>query len=358
MKPLTAAVVGLRGLGLGHARGVAAAAEFELVAGCDLEERRRQRMLENFPGTRVYSEFGRMLKEVKPEMVVIATNTVTHAALTVEAAEAGARGVFLEKPMSVSLGEARREIGACQARGVALVVNHQRRTTPPYLKMRKLVEEGAVGKVELIRGSCAGDFLSDGTHTVDSLRFLAGDIPVKWVLGQVCRDRPDPHAPRGSGFDASGGWRYGHPIETGAMAVFEFENGVRGEITTGSMWRKGWRYQDIEVIGDKGRLWRAGDAADPPLRIQDDRGGGWRPVEVEPDAEQGEVRSSSPLRNYRRFARMILERGDHPLSGESGLRDQEIVMAVYESARLRARIELPLTEERFPLAVMIEDGQL
>ena len=61
---------------------------------------------------------------------------------------------------------------------------------------------------------------------------------------------------------------------------------------------------------------------------------------------------------FRQFAQMILTGAGHPLSGESALKDQELVMAIYESARLRERLMLPLAEERFPLELMIESGQL
>jgi predicted dehydrogenase len=62
--------------------------------------------------------------------------------------------------------------------------------------------------------------------------------------------------------------------------------------------------------------------------------------------------------NYEQFARMILEGADHPLSGASALKDLELVMAIYEAARLRDKIELPLQQEQFPLQVMIDEGQL
>src|SRR6185503_594964 len=148
--------------------------------------------------------------------------------------------------MAVSLGDARAMVAACRARGCALVVNHQRRTQGPYLAMRRLMEVGAIGTVELIRASCPGDLLSDGTHAIDSIRHLAGDAPVRWVFGQDCRDRPDPAEPGGAGYDVSGGWRYGHPIETGAFAVLGFASGLRAELFTGSLHLKGRQYQDFE----------------------------------------------------------------------------------------------------------------
>ena len=83
------------------------------------------------------------------------------------------------------------------------------------------------------------------------------------------------------------------------------------------------------------------------------QGGGWQPVPIEGGDGRDVIAHS-----FRQFVRMMDEGADHPLSGESGLKDLEIVMAMYESARLRARIELPLQQPRFPLEIMIENGEM
>jgi hypothetical protein len=44
---------------------------------------------------------------------------------------------------------------------------------------------------------------------------------------------------------------------------------------------------------------------------------------------------------------------EHPLSAEKALKGFEVVMAVYESARLHKRIRLPLEQEKFPLELMM-----
>ena len=46
----------------------------------------------------------------------------------------------------------------------------------------------------------------------------------------------------------------------------------------------------------------------------------------------------------------------HPLAGEVALRGFEVVMAIYESARTRCMIRMPLQQDQFPLAVMIEES--
>ena len=118
-------------------------------------------------------------------------------------------------------------------------------------------------------------------------------------------------------------------------------------------------YQDYEVFGTEGRVWRTGDRSRPNVFIQDRGGGTWRagmddwmykPVQAE-QGTGGEWRPVEPgplfgdsavAEGYRRFARMILEGAEHPMSGEMALRGFDVVMAVYESARLGRKVRLPL----------------
>ena len=355
--PLRTAIVGLRGMGLGHARTVLELPEYQLVAGCDLKEELSSQFKKEFPGTRAYADYSKMLAQERPEVVVIVTNSVTHAALTIQAAESGVRGVYCEKPMATCLADGRSMVETCQRHGVALAVNHQRRLAPVFQTLRRLMNEGAIGDIDLIRASCAGDVLSDGTHLIDTVRHLAGDAEVKWVFGQVHRTPPNPDEPRGMGYDASGGWRYGHPIETGAMAVLEFTTGLRAEIFTGSLQPKGLQYQDYQIFGKKGRFHRPSDGADPNLLIQTIDHEGWRPVEF----DKGESKPGSEkamLTSYQLFAKMVWDGAPHPLSGISGLKDLEVVMAIYESSRLRDKVILPLQQPRYPLEILIEKGDM
>jgi predicted dehydrogenase len=300
-----------------------------------------------FPGAKAYTNYEEMLAVEQPDVVTVATPTDSHARLTIAAAEAGVRGICCEKPMATNLGDGRAMVRACAEHGAQLIVSHQRRMGPDLLTMRRLIDDGAIGEVYLLRGGCQGDLLSDGTHLIDSLRWLAGDQPVRWLLGQIYRDPPDPEEERGIGFHRSGGYRYGHMVENGAMAVLEFESGLRAEMFTGGLHMPGRPYQDYEALGNKGRLWRYGDRARPPLRIQDDRAGGYREIMNDPDAP-----ASSRANMYATFAQTILECAPHPLSGESALADLEVIMAIHESARTHSRIEFPLEQEAYPLLLM------
>ncbi len=346
---LKGAVVGCR-MGGGHARAMESVSEYDLVALCDLNAETAGAVCEKLGRkVNVYTDYAEMLAKEKPDVVAVATPNSSHEALTIQAARAGVKGVCAEKPMAMDLGQARAMVAACREHGTALFVNHQRRLNSDLVTMRRLMEEGAIGEVQLIRATNAGDVLSDGTHAVDSVRHLAGDRPIKWLLGQVYRLPPNPDEDKAVGYHVSGGYRYGHPVEDGAMATWEFDNGVRGELLTGAVRFPGRPYQDYEVLGTEGRLWRPGDKGE--IFIQDGRAKGWQPVALDP------VEPANPIaRAYQLFAETIRTGAVHPLSGDSALQDQEVVMAVYESARLRARIDMPPAQDRFPLQVMVDEG--
>jgi UDP-N-acetyl-2-amino-2-deoxyglucuronate dehydrogenase len=356
--PLRAAVVGCGGMARWHMRALADLDEYEFIAVCDLDPSAADQAARELDVPATHTDYSRLLADERPEVVVIVTPCSLHAEMTIQASEAGARGVYCEKPLATCLADGEAMVAACRERGTALAVNHQRRLSSPILRMRALIADGAIGDAHLFRGGCAGDLLSDGTHLVDTIRFLAGDAEVRWVFGQVHREPCDDPPRKPGGVQLRfGGFRYGHPVETGAFAVWEFDTGARAEILCGDLRLADRAYGDYEVWGTKGRLWRAGDVADPALLIQDESGG-WRPVEAIEPSEPHAISSAAARESYRLFAATIDAGADHPLSGDSALKDLEIIMAIFESARLRSKIALPLDQPRFPLEIMIDSGDL
>jgi predicted dehydrogenase len=192
--------------------------------------------------------------------------------------------------------------------------------------------------------------LSDGTHLIDSALFLAGDPEWAWVFAAYHRDDSGGNADSGGGYHASGGWRFGHPIETGMMTVVHLENGPRIELLTGDLRLPGRPYHDIEVIGSEGSLWRSGDQAEPNV-FRRNGAGAWAPVTSIPTAHRQTIPES-----YRRLVRLLRDDrpdSEHPLGTPYAMRGFELLMGAYESGRTGTVIRRPVTQGRYPLAVAL-----
>jgi predicted dehydrogenase len=265
--------------------------------------------------------------------------------------------------MAVSMIEARLMVNICERFGTKLMIGHQRRLTPVYRTIKKLMDDGAIGDITMIRGACAGDFIGDGTHTVDSIRYLLGDPEPNWLLSSMFRLPIGTPEWGGRGFT---GRRFGHSIESGASVIIDFPGERRAEILTGYVRTPGRAYQDIEVFGTKGRIWRAGDSADPELLIQDEHSVSFREAPVaRPEADESLLDGGGHGANIAErtavceaLANMIRTGGRHELDGYNALKTHEIVMAAYESSRTHTRVEFPLKQDRFPLDMMLENGDL
>lgn len=134
-----------------------------------------------------------LLSDPDVEAVILATPHSTHADLAVEAAAAG-KHVFVDKPFTLTVADARRAINAADAAGVVLQVGHNRRRQPANRRLKDMVDDGALGMIHYAeanlsypkglnprggwRGtpaeSPAGGMTGLGVHMIDNLIYLLG----------------------------------------------------------------------------------------------------------------------------------------------------------------------------------------
>ena len=82
-----------------------------LVAGAAPSEASRARFQQRYGAVRTYADYNQMLDQEDLDIVGVATHAPLHADATVAAANAGAKGVLVSKPMAISLAECDRMIG-------------------------------------------------------------------------------------------------------------------------------------------------------------------------------------------------------------------------------------------------------
>lgn len=99
-----------------------------------------------------FNDLNRFLSVNEIDMVVIGCPNDLHCGVTEQAAAAG-KHVVCEKPLATTLDEADRMIAACRKAGVLLMYAEELCFTPKYVRLKRLVDEGAIGRPYLIKQS-------------------------------------------------------------------------------------------------------------------------------------------------------------------------------------------------------------
>lgn len=141
-------VVGLGQRGREWAREVAAGGGFELAAGVepDAETRRRAAAETGLGGRLLYADLEEALERVACDAVVVATPADRHVG-PCAAALARGRALLVEKPFTTTLRDACRLVRLAEEGGVPLVVAQNYRYMRSFRTVRRLVQEGALGRV-------------------------------------------------------------------------------------------------------------------------------------------------------------------------------------------------------------------
>ena len=130
-----------------------------------------------------FADYHRMLAEVRPDFVSICPrHPDQHLAMCEAAIAHGASGIYMEKPFCRTPSEGDEIIRLAQNKGVAVSVAHRNRYHPVVHFIKKLMEQGAMGKILEIRGRGKGDHRGGGedlwvlgTHVLNLIHFLAGN---------------------------------------------------------------------------------------------------------------------------------------------------------------------------------------
>ncbi len=156
------AIVGCGFMGRMHANVYRLLSDVELVALVDRKEEKRTRYSADFvkPAYATIHE----LFEHHPDLtaVDVCLPTYEHKDAVMAIAAAG-KHVFCEKPMALSVGDADAMISTCETHGVRLMIGHCIRFWPEYVLLKKLVDEGSLGKLLSINLTRYGEFPSWST---------------------------------------------------------------------------------------------------------------------------------------------------------------------------------------------------
>jgi predicted dehydrogenase len=273
-----------------------------------------------------YDTMANMADNPEIDVVYIVTPNALHAEQTTIAAKAG-KHVFCEKPMEVSVEKCQQMIDVCKAAKRKLAVAYRCQFDPNHLeciRMARAKEFGAIRIVEagfgfpigdpgqwrLKRALSGGGALMDvGIYALQATRYLTGEEPVAVSAFETKTD-----AVKFAEVDESITWQARVPSGALANCSTSYEAATINRFRVHA--ERGW-FGLEPAFGYSGNRGLRSDGKEIALPT--------------PDLFAAEMDD---------FARCILEDRQSRISGEEGLRDVKIMMAIYESARTGRTVQL------------------
>ena len=311
-----------------------------------------------------FEDYRAMVKDVKPDIVAVCPrHPDQHRNMVVASIEAGAKGVYVEKPICRTPGEADQVIAAAEKHGAKVAIAHRNRYHSTLQAIDKLIADGDMGKVLEIRGRGKGDRRGGGedlwvlgSHTLNLISYFGGNpLTCSAVMKQDGR--------RVTKADVKDGNEALGPLAGNEVhARYEMERGIVAyfdSIANDDTRNHGF---GLQIIGSKGIVsikcdrhplahFVPGNPFEPTREPRP-----WIPIssagvgKPEPRDDLTEMISHHGAPAHDLIASMSSDR--QPLcSAYEGATILEMICGVFESHRQGSRaVELPLKERGNPLA--------
>jgi predicted dehydrogenase len=273
---------------------------------------------------KAYGSYEDLLADPQIEAIYNPLPNQLHVPWSIRAAEAG-KHVLCEKPLSITVAEARTLLAVQQRTGVTIGEAFMVRTHPQWLRTRELIASGRIGELRSVQGffsyfntdpknirnipECGGGALMDiGCYPINTARFVFGEEPLR-VSGLIERDPTSK-------------------VDRLTSAILEFPSG-HATFTCSTQLVP---YQRMQLLGTKGRIeieipFNAPN--DRPCRIFIDDGrdlfGGGITVETFPTCDQYTIQGDV-------FSRAVREGGRVPVPVADAIKNMAVIEAVFRSA--------------------------
>lgn len=227
-------LIGLGNMGSLHCRLLQDTPELKLVAGCDIDERRLQRVTDRY-GCEGFTDANELLKARICDAVLVATPHYSHTTIGIQALKRGYH-LMVEKPISVHKADAARLINAHQRDDRVFAAMFNQRTNPAYVKIKEMISNGELGAIRRVHwtitdwfrsqayydsggwratwsGEGGGVLLNQCPHQLDLLQWLFG---MPETVQAFCRF----------------GAHHQIEVEDEVTALLQYPNGATGVFTT------------------------------------------------------------------------------------------------------------------------------
>ncbi len=204
---------------------------------CDASPEALEQIALQYPYVHRETSFEAVLANNEVAAVVIASPVATHYSLAKQALLAG-KDVFVEKPLSLSINEGKELVTLAEEGDRILMVGHLLEYHPAVVKLKELVDNGELGKIQYIYSHRLnlGKFRTEenvlwsfAPHDISTILLLLNEMPQK--------------------VSAHGGYYLHQNIADVTVTTMSFENGVRAHIFVS--WLHPYKEQKLVVVGDK-----------------------------------------------------------------------------------------------------------
>lgn len=238
---LRVGIIGCGGIAGVHVRGYRASQDAEVVACADISPERARDFAGKHSIPEAYADYKAMLEQERLDGVSVCTPNYAHCEPTLTALKSGV-GVLCEKPIALNSDEAGIMVETARSTGVPLTIGHHMRFLPFAQFLRKMINEGELGRIYYGRShalrrrgvpgwgefhmkhkSGGGPLIDLGVHTLDLIIWLMGSPSPKSVSGSVYTEfgnRPGYYNPHGSYR------REDFDVEDFACALIKFRDGI------------------------------------------------------------------------------------------------------------------------------------
>jgi predicted dehydrogenase len=303
------------------------------------------------------------------DLISIATPNYLHKEIAIEAAKNG-KHILCEKPLANNLADSREMLEAAEKSGVKHCCGFSYRFTPSLALARQLVQEGRLGRIYHVFVRYAQDWITDpnfgmvwrfdkkiagsgplgdlSAHSIDATRFVTGldFFEVTGNLQTLIKERPmdsnNPDGPKGT-----------VTVDDVAQFLVNFEGGATGcfESTRLATGRK--NYNTIEVNGEKGSIFWNFEDQNYLLYYDNNlspKEAGFRKINVTHDVHpynggwwpqgHGIGYADAFVIEVAEFLRSIIEETPFSPSFDDGVKCQEVLEAIEQSAEKRSWVEI------------------
>ncbi len=335
----------------------------QVAAVADEDAKGRAAAAKRLKAPRAYADYRQMLEKEHPQIVSVAARWLDcHRDMVLACAEFGCH-VFLEKPMCQTLEQADEMIAVLEKRNLKLAIAHQTRYSPSLRHVQRAIANGVLGDIVELRGrgkedrrGGGEDLMVLGTHVMDLMRLFAGDP--QWCFARVS----DGGKPVTRGEVRDGAEGIGPLAGDEIHATYRFSGTTMGYFSTHRARDGAAKRFGLQLFGTKGILTMTTGAL-PEIWLVEDPS--WQPGRS--DARWKRITSAGidkpetlVDRGHALGNRLIaldliaaIETDTQPKGGMyDGRAALEMILAVYESHRLGAPVDLPLENREHPLSLL------